>query len=203
MYCSIRRSLRRFARPATVWTATIAYVVVVSGVPIPLGSLTSDKDRSEPFPCMNSRCGCQNADQCWRNCCCHSVAERLAWARSNGVSAPDYLSESVTADGHNSSCEAEAHKHCDSCGSKGNCCHADDHEPQVANEGSGSVVLIRALACRGASLIWLSVGIAIPIQQIDVPVQLAVTGWLQPLANQAAKSVTASPPIPPPRSPAA
>ena len=57
------------------------------------------KDKSKPFPCMNSPCGCRDADQCWRHCCCHSLAERLAWVRENHVEPPDEVIAEAKAEG--------------------------------------------------------------------------------------------------------
>jgi hypothetical protein len=39
---------------------------------------------------MNCPCGCSNAEVCWRNCCCYSQQEKLAWARDHGVTPPAY-----------------------------------------------------------------------------------------------------------------
>lgn len=86
-------------RRAVTWLVLAAYVVLASGVPLPDGAALNPgrpmgaagavaaKDRSRPFPCMDSPCGCATAEQCYSRCCCHSVAERLAWARRHGVEA--------------------------------------------------------------------------------------------------------------------
>ena len=89
-------------RETVTWLVTIAYAVLAAGLPLPAGAvvesprhvsaaakagLLAAKDRSRPFPCMDSPCGCASAEQCFRACCCHSVAERLDWARQNGLEA--------------------------------------------------------------------------------------------------------------------
>lgn len=86
-------------RRAVTWLVLAAYVVLAAGLPLPAGmafdpgrpvgaaGAAAAKDRSRPFPCMNSPCGCATAEQCFSRCCCHSVAERLAWAHRNGVDA--------------------------------------------------------------------------------------------------------------------
>src|SRR5215467_15256496 len=33
---------------------------------------------------------CQSAEQCWQNCCCMTLEERLIWARQNHVRPPNY-----------------------------------------------------------------------------------------------------------------
>lgn len=45
----------------------------------------------ERFPCQDSSCGCSTAEECWSNCCCHSTAERLAWAARENVTPPDFV----------------------------------------------------------------------------------------------------------------
>lgn len=89
-------------RETVTWLVTIAYAALAAGLPLPAGAvvesprhvstaakagLLAAKDRSRPFPCMDSPCGCATAEQCFRECCCHSVAERLDWAKRNGLEA--------------------------------------------------------------------------------------------------------------------
>jgi hypothetical protein len=73
----------------------ILYGLVASGLPLPVaspqatGSTTAKtlagKDRSRPFPCMEKACGCDSAERCFTNCCCHTPAETLAWAKDRGI----------------------------------------------------------------------------------------------------------------------
>lgn len=95
---------------------TLAYASVALGLPLPVGTvadvpgvvapgggiaagLVAAKDRSRPFPCMNSPCGCGSAEQCFESCCCHTPAERLAWARRHGLGSAvtDALERRVAA----------------------------------------------------------------------------------------------------------
>jgi hypothetical protein len=78
----------------TTWLVLVAYVLVVSGLPLPFGVAGVDaaaekrlaaKDRSRPFPCMDKPCGCATAEQCFTRCCCNTPAETLAWARAHRV----------------------------------------------------------------------------------------------------------------------
>jgi len=98
----------RFIRRAITWALLGLYCLVASGLPLPMGtrplgtlptalgtakpggdrvatSRLAAKDRSRPFPCMDKACGCATAEQCFANCCCHTPAERLAWARVHKV----------------------------------------------------------------------------------------------------------------------
>lgn len=112
--------MRRFAKrilsmnPARLWLGLLTawFFVVISGLPLPMlqdviresdiaSSASSsgangkirraEKDRSQPFPCMFSSCGCSNAEQCWRQCCCHDLSSKLAWAKQNHVVPPDFV----------------------------------------------------------------------------------------------------------------
>ena len=87
-------------RRVITWLLVGLYGLVASGLPLPFGmplpgesrggdrvaaSRLAAKDRSRPFPCMDKPCGCATAEQCFANCCCHTPAERLAWARAHKV----------------------------------------------------------------------------------------------------------------------
>ena len=88
-----RASVRRI----TIWLTILGYTLVASGLPLPCGIVApsaqdspaakrlAGKDRSRPFPCMDKPCGCATAEQCFTKCCCHTLAERLAWAKARGL----------------------------------------------------------------------------------------------------------------------
>lgn len=59
-------------------------------LPVPQVS-SPEKDRSKPYPCMDRPCGCASAGQCWKQCCCFTNQQKLAWAESNGVTVPDFV----------------------------------------------------------------------------------------------------------------
>lgn len=46
---------------------------------------------AERYPCEDCSCGCASAHECWTNCCCHTLPERLAWAVRHGVRPPPYV----------------------------------------------------------------------------------------------------------------
>ena len=82
------------SRCAIAWVLLALYGLIASGLPLPLGGFTgaaqttgtlAAKDRSRPFPCMNKPCGCRSAQQCFNDCCCHTPAEALAWAKARGL----------------------------------------------------------------------------------------------------------------------
>ncbi len=96
------------------WMVLLGYVLVAGGLPLPVGNGTltaalnpaaarrlAGKDRSQPFPCMDSPCGCTTAAQCFESCCCHTPAELLAWAtqRSLSIDVLQSLQRRVAGDG--------------------------------------------------------------------------------------------------------
>ena len=111
----IRRAFYRAKFPLAAGLTAVVYLVIAVGVPLPMAA-TAEKDLSQPFPCMNSPCGCQNAEQCWKSCCCHTPAERFAWAKAHGITPPACLiaaaKDAAESESHASSC----------CAKKANCC---------------------------------------------------------------------------------
>jgi len=185
---STKRRIRHIATPLCAWFSLATYLLLATGLPICVPG-ANDKDLSQPFPCMNCACGCHSAEQCWRSCCCHTLAERLAWARENRVQPPDYVLAEARTQGIDV-CE-DAHQSHHSC-----CCCA---KPKAKDAGHGnSVVLIQALRCSGIGSDWLAIGVAIVPVHSDWHLQLILCGLAQPL-TVAATSPAFEPLLPPPR----
>ena len=50
------------------------------------------------YPCQARPCGCVTAAACWAgDCCCFSLAEKLAWADDSGVAVPGHVRPLVAA----------------------------------------------------------------------------------------------------------
>ncbi|MEO2089304.1 MAG: hypothetical protein ABGY75_07385, partial [Gemmataceae bacterium] len=81
------RSLIPFpARPAAAMLA-VCHLVAACGVPLPSSPVR--KDTSRPYPCADRPCGCGTYDECWAgDCCCFTLAEKVAWARTRGIAPP-------------------------------------------------------------------------------------------------------------------
>lgn len=105
MFRWVRRRVRRQVRGGLGLLVLVSWMHAVSPanwliaapLPVPLGS----------FPCAGHACGCLTAEQCWDHCCCYSVAERVAWAEQQHVSAPVNLR--TLAAGEQKSCCAARH----------------------------------------------------------------------------------------------
>src|SRR5713101_8440730 len=76
-------------RTGKLWAALALVSFTLSGIGFPLPT-ENLKDQTVPFPCQDHACGCQSAEQCWRHCCCFSVQERWAWAKTHHVEPPAY-----------------------------------------------------------------------------------------------------------------
>lgn len=144
------------------------YVFLLAGIPLPL---PVEKDVSRPFPCQHHQCGCANADQCWRSCCCYSHEEKVAWAEEHGVTLPaELVAESransakpagcchaSTADGQLAHTDPQQRE-------ERNCC-SHENEPAPATDSESQhdgVVGIRALECQGGSALWIMLATATP-----------------------------------------
>jgi hypothetical protein len=224
----IRKSARetRFFRSISALLVIALCGLFVFPIPIiEVGGVFGDragsgKDTSVPFPCMLKSCGCRNAEDCWRGCCCFTNTQKLAWASKNNVDVPAYVvdaahreqqsSDSSTSHGgwlsllatlfapvtsaHGADC---CSKSSDSSSPEGACC-------TVPAAGSRDVTLrlvstVKALQCRGLSLtlalastMLVSTGPQVEIGRQLPDVAVAITSETLPDA-------TLRPPVPPPR----
>jgi hypothetical protein len=101
------------------------------GVPLPAQNV---KKSGDPFPCQACACGCKDAESCWRNCCCHTQREKLAWAKRHGVTPPAFV---IAAARREACCDEGSTKTC--CSSGG----SDDHTfasatPSCCSKKTGS-----------------------------------------------------------------
>ncbi len=102
MFSRRQLSIRHVAiRRATCAFLAVSFIVTAAGIPLPTGrNLSAGEKSNEQFPCATSSCGCRTAAQCWESCCCHTLAERLAWAKQNGVRPPALAIATARAAGH-------------------------------------------------------------------------------------------------------
>lgn len=181
-----RTFAKRRGRLFVAWGATLWYLFVALGVPVDTAAM---KDVSRPFPCMFSRCGCCDAEQCYRHCCCHTAHERLAFAAKHGVTPPEELiaaaaNESLTIDD-----------------SARDCC-TKSQSPKVkvccAPIGATQVVIHEAMKCRGLATDWLHSGAAIPAVVCEFVV-FSPRVALSPIVSHFGASPVYAPDSPPPR----
>jgi hypothetical protein len=151
------------------WTAVCIYTVLALGIslPMPVG-----KASKEAYPCMNHHCGCQSAEQCWRNCCCMTLEERLVWARQNHVRPPEYALAEARAKGiewavnwpgnenkHDTErfCSEQPREHaCCGCG------HCTQKLVSTEQQHSKGIIIVEALKCYGVGENWQGLAISLP-----------------------------------------
>lgn len=199
-----RRSSETLRRRPYVVAVTLTAISLCSmGIPVvPLAT----KDLSTPFPCQNHPCGCHDAEYCWRYCGCHTVAEKLAWARAHNVTPPSHFMQRVAASGSWESSRERSRQEktrppccCPATPSLG--CEVTKEEFRRDKPPTTSVILISAYrTCRGLDTCFAGCTAVIcePPPSPWRP-ESACFGNVA-LVDPALLSITFAPPSPPPRS---
>jgi hypothetical protein len=185
------------------------YVVVAAGVPLPSASRPAKS--GERYPCESCGCGCDSAEHCWRSCCCHTLAERLAWAEKNGIEPPAFalaearkagldavgrpLAKVVNVAVATRSCCSAKHSCCSS--RQESCCSSRAHKKQ-RDDRSDFIVGWRALACHGQSFDWLAAAPTLISVELIISDQLPLVAWLGPHVSEVAAGVAVPPTLSPP-----
>lgn len=200
-----------------------AYVPLAVGVPLPLGK--EPQKTGELFPCSGCGCGCSSAEQCWRSCCCHTFAERMAWARKHGVRPPAYAVAAARRAGldvgwltsSNGSCHDAGAATCCAASSAGarpacceqglsqasaksatKCCGDQGKRQQEIEPNADQVVGWRAFKCQGhsgSSIVALPTSLVVRCHVSD---DFALVRWLGPNDSDRVSSFSLAPLVPPP-----
>jgi len=182
-------ALRRFLSLVVLCAYLIASTGVVPNPPVVARWL--GHAWSERYPCEDGHCGCGSARACWTTCHCQTLAQKVAWARREGVRIPSYVDLSgidLSADIATPKCPLCAH-HADSDGD-------GDHPAQ-----DPGMPCFTALGCQGLSVVVaISAPIPVPAQAMIVVEADSVVseGWAIP-EGDAPDSRTLEAPAPPPR----
>lgn len=198
--------------------------VCASFFPLPVGSIPPrGKDQSQPFPCQNRPCGCASAEQCWKQCCCFTNAEKLVWAKANGVTPPQFVVDAAVAESSTKVVKDEAsskkpcphctksttceHSHsCHPSSSQSECCstsgcdhqHQGQEQAQTEEDSTRFVIGIEMMKCRGQGFFWNSLPWAvIPVCRVP-EFRPEPASWDRPVSI-ASGSIAAEPPEPPPK----
>lgn len=224
----IRKSARetRFFRSISALLVIALCGLFVFPIPIiEVGGVFGDragsgKDTSVPFPCMLKSCGCRNAEDCWRGCCCFTNTQKLAWASKNNVDVPAYVvdaahreqqsPDSSTSHGgwlsllatlfapvpsaHGADC---CSKSSDSSSPEATCC-------TVPAAGSRDVTLrlvstVKALQCRGLSLTLALASTMLVSTGPQVEIGRKLPDFAVAITSETLPDATLRPPVPPPR----
>lgn len=114
------------------WLACMTVAICSVGVPLPARAV---KKSGEAFPCQNCPCGCKDADTCWRECCCFTNREKLAWAERNRVTPPSFVVAAARRDARAAAKESQS------------CCRGK-REVKVQALGSAAVRVAKPSCCQ-------------------------------------------------------
>lgn len=182
--------------------------------------VSGEKDLSAPFPCQNRPCGCLSAEQCWRECCCFTNAQKVAWARKNRVTPPQYVVEAARSEAQpkqvavspstraaGATCRSTSHgctgKSCCESGRQSTCSACatsarEQREKPLAGRSKRFVIGIERMKCRGQGPGWNS----LPWADLPVAEEPCIAGslprWDHP-SSVIAAFIADDPPEPPPR----
>jgi hypothetical protein len=212
-----RRGALTRSQRILVLALLLTYTPTATGVPIP--RWTSWAVSEEAFPCAAHGCGCDSAEHCWRTCCCHTLAQRLDWARANNVRPPEFAIaaarlagldwDSLSAQSNSASspvrksCCVEKASPTDGSTVLGSIKSIDIRvAPESAAEASepatNVVIAWRAMECQGQSGNWLTAAPAVVIAPANDTSELCVSDWLCPLALKFAPALSFDLATPPP-----
>ncbi len=196
------RWLIRLRRWGVATVLITAYIAAAFGFPLPT---RVQKDLSQPFPCQDHPCGCQNAEQCWHHCCCFSAEEKLAWARSHRVEPPASVRSELANLSWRSKRLRDEAEQCESrcpCAATSNshaCCASTTERDDYDKPGHRWVLAVLAHKCQGQGLWCQAVFLALPPPAI-VPWSYDWQGsGIVPPFRFATYQLSFAPPTPPPR----
>lgn len=187
------------------------FTVVALGLPLPAPPRVALRQTGERFPCENCPCGCATAEHCWRDCCCHTLPERLAWAHREGVTPPAFALEEARRAGVEVAHWAAARtrnvappkwpatRAC-CCSKQGGDCDAVTPQPRPTRPSDTprpGVSVLRALSCHGLHATWLMLGAVTLAEPFVSPFDLAVGGLYAPAPLPVDWPVAAIPTPPP------
>jgi hypothetical protein len=185
-------------------------------------SLIPYKQTGEAFFCMGRSCGCMTAEQCWKNCCCSTQSQRIAWATKNGHKIPGWVlvksatlteeseteTKLSTASGKPHACclkDADSHVTptssvtCTKTSEKTpSCCSKKSSSKQTPKTAPG-LVWEQVQKCQGQQQFWALVSTIAPVSHtahISFAHELCETLML---SNARIASQADQPAIPPPR----
>jgi hypothetical protein len=190
------KRLTRALRGGLLFAGAVAFVVAALGVPLPSGTR---KDRSVAFPCMDRSCGCHDAADCKKHCCCFSSAEKLAWAAEHDVDPTPFVDDRALVALVVTACHAHETANCDA-RAPDSCCAKKHSQRQDAGGETDNLLSIAAYRhCSGLVPLWTLLSAALPPQDpINAGFKLLFTGQIG--ERDCLFNVTSfSPPTPPPR----
>lgn len=193
--CRLQNNLTRAFHRGLIAAASLAYVVMAVGMPLPTGT---PKDRSVAFPCMDRPCGCHDAAGCKEHCCCFTSQQKLAWAARHGIDPTPFVNPAAMA--ATRSCCVSHQSQADA--NKGSEFKVQDSASAIdaqPSDDEGAISIVAYRACHGLAPLWTALGAALP------PPSPVAYEFLWDSSQSFARppiiaaTLSFSPPTPPPR----
>jgi hypothetical protein len=129
-----------------------------------------------------------------------TLAQKLAWAKENGVTPPDYALAAAEEEVGAVHDEHDSPQGCSSCSSKHGVCKTEAADDDDRSVELGLIKIEDFRRCNGLASLWLTIGHALPPKiEIKLPrYDAAPAAWVR-VASQSAESLALSPATPPPR----
>jgi hypothetical protein len=186
-----RRGARFVTRASLCWLVLVAFCANL--VPLPMGTRIQSESAGEQYPCQASLCGCKSAVQCWTSCCCHTPAERLAWAAKHNVTPPAYFANVLRMEKLN---KASSQKQCCLVG------HSKQKQPAIAKletRKTRLVIGILSAKCQGKSSLFTAIPWATLATKFVLPYAVVPNSSFATPRSPSLHDVLDRPPTPPPR----
>lgn len=189
-------------------SAGVLCCMLLASVPLPVSERVAAFASSQPYPCQGCGCGCVTAQHCWTACCCHTPAERKAWAQRHGVTPPEYavLGAPESPPETNECCRAEAS--CageprngvqDASSGRVGCGERPEQSTDNRADSVRWVTSWQAARCRGADTDWTLLAGALPHSPAMRMFNATSLSQSTLLSDEHAMARRDSPPAPPPR----
>jgi hypothetical protein len=201
-----RRLLRRRLCAACT---LVAYLAASLGLPLPAGAMAKDGGRA--FPCQQHACGCRTAEQCWSRCCCFSPEQRWTWAETQDVQPPSYAEKPATTSWRSVRKRDQGQNCCSKSRPASPTCQtcpetqpspkpeSPKQAPPAKSDKFRWVLGMSALACQGATTLWVTTASVLPaappVTWTPCPVLVARISY----NNETAFYLSLLPPDRPPR----
>ncbi len=178
------RHLWRRTRKGVVAAGTLAAVAACAiGVPMP--QVVNKPYSAERYPCEHHACGCVDAEACWHDCCCMTHIEKIAWAKREGVTPPEFAIAAAAREiAASRTQQVASHSCCDAKKQASGCCSAKGHaevaqastccekveaccEESEAPRGYRIISLHAAMGCRGLTVSVSLLPPSLPVTDLE------------------------------------
>jgi len=167
--------------------------------PFPISQqLPGSKDLSQPFPCQNHGCGCSSAASCWKNCCCYSDQQKIAWSKKHQVDPPEFVVRQAKLESRlHDLVKRDDGSFCDDGFSISSLADPSNESDLQPSHSTSVVLYAQAMKCHGQAYAWNSIPWGLPdLKPVENRSQRCL--WRVPLSIDFL-SIASVPPEPPPR----